>query len=193
MRNLRIRNTRPFTKQKDASATVVGRVKANGGRCKKHPKHQQSPGVCSLCLKEKLAKLPSFSANRHRITSDSSSSSSSLSSYYDSLCSTSSCSSPVHCFPASGSSSGPIFPVIFKHGIMMRRKSMATDARKRDHHEDEGGVHHGGGDEMNNSRRNGFWFKMLHPKRKIGKHERDTSNSKMLPIRLIEKICITSR
>ncbi|MED6202114.1 hypothetical protein PIB30_102059 [Stylosanthes scabra] len=169
MRNLRIRNTRPFTKQKDASTTVVGRVKANGGRCKNHPKHQQTPGVCSLCLMEKLAKLPAFSANRRRITTSllcSSDSSSSLSSYYDSLCSTSSCSSPVHCFPASGSSSGPIFPVIFKHGIM-RRKSMAADARKRDH-EDEGGVH-GGGGEMNSSRRNGLWFKLLHPKRKIGK------------------------
>ncbi|XP_057724978.1 uncharacterized protein LOC130940764 [Arachis stenosperma] len=167
MGNLRIRR-RPFTKQKDAS-TVVGRVKPNGGCCKKHPKHQQSPGVCSLCLKEKLAKLPAAFSHRRRVTTSlcssytSSSSVSSLSSYYDSLCSTSSCPSPVHC----GSSSGPIFPVLFKHGIM-RRKSMstvATQARKRDHHDEdyEGGVR-------------GFWFNFLHPKRKIGKDERDTNN-----------------
>ncbi|GAB2271336.1 hypothetical protein Dimus_006177 [Dionaea muscipula] len=31
--------------------------------CKKHPKHRQSPGVCSLCLTEKLVKLP-FTGSR---------------------------------------------------------------------------------------------------------------------------------
>ncbi|GAB2217038.1 hypothetical protein Droror1_Dr00000196 [Drosera rotundifolia] len=35
------------------------RSKSNGANplCKKHPKHHQSPGVCSLCLTEKLTKV----------------------------------------------------------------------------------------------------------------------------------------
>lgn len=31
--------------------------------CKKHPKHQQSPGVCSICLSEKLSLLSKPSRN----------------------------------------------------------------------------------------------------------------------------------
>lgn len=69
----------------------ASRSKANA-LCKKHPKHRQSPGVCSICLNEKLSQLSnSDSSSRSR------SSSSSLSSYVSSLSSSnaSSCASPV--------------------------------------------------------------------------------------------------
>lgn len=33
--------------------------------CKKHPKHRQSPGVCSLCLTQKLSSLRVSSASRY--------------------------------------------------------------------------------------------------------------------------------
>ncbi|KAI3751629.1 hypothetical protein L2E82_22720 [Cichorium intybus] len=44
--------------------------------CKKHPKHQQSPGVCSLCLRERLSKISSSSSRAVTNVSSSSSSSS---------------------------------------------------------------------------------------------------------------------
>lgn len=66
-------------------------------KCRKHPKHEQSPGVCSLCLRDKLSQLAAISSSSSRNTLDSCcySSSSSLSSYYSSS-EASSCSSPVY-------------------------------------------------------------------------------------------------
>ncbi|KAH6803739.1 hypothetical protein C2S51_031986 [Perilla frutescens var. frutescens] len=77
----------------------ASRSKANS-ICKKHPKHMQSPGVCSICLNEKLSQLMSnsdSSSSSSRAARSRSSSSSSLSSYVSSLSSSnaSSCSSPV--------------------------------------------------------------------------------------------------
>lgn len=67
------------------------------GLCKKHPKHQQPPGVCSICLKEKLTKLSNTSGSSRRTSttmgSATPSTTSSVSSYYSST-DTSSCSSP---------------------------------------------------------------------------------------------------
>ncbi|KAK4354675.1 hypothetical protein RND71_026869 [Anisodus tanguticus] len=61
--------------------------------CKKHSKHQQSPGVCSICLNERLSKLSKTS----RISNTSScSSSSSLSSLSPSSSDVSSCPSPAY-------------------------------------------------------------------------------------------------
>ncbi|KAK9110986.1 hypothetical protein Scep_018505 [Stephania cephalantha] len=69
-------------------------------RCSKHPKHRQSPGVCSMCLREKLFKLLDASSSSNTIVMASSSSSicssncsSMSSSPYSSEAS--SCSSPV--------------------------------------------------------------------------------------------------
>ncbi|XP_021743610.1 uncharacterized protein LOC110709695 [Chenopodium quinoa] len=74
-------------------------------QCKKHPKHRQSPGVCSLCLSDKLSKVSnSGTASRSAIIRArarvyyESSSSSSLSSSYDS----STAASPVHHVVISG-------------------------------------------------------------------------------------------
>ncbi|PIN10127.1 hypothetical protein CDL12_17289 [Handroanthus impetiginosus] len=73
---------------------------AINGPCKKHPKHIQSPGVCSICLTEKLSHLLSNPVNiRSSSKPVRSPSSSTSSSSYDlsslSSSNASSCSSPV--------------------------------------------------------------------------------------------------
>ncbi|PRQ21719.1 hypothetical protein RchiOBHm_Chr7g0242321 [Rosa chinensis] len=82
MENLRIRSKK---------------IRPDSGVCKKHPKHQQPPGVCSICLKEKLTKLSNSSGSSRRTSktmgSATPSTTSSLSSYYSST-DASSCSSP---------------------------------------------------------------------------------------------------
>ncbi|GLU16145.1 hypothetical protein SLE2022_325940 [Rubroshorea leprosula] len=52
-----------FRRSKDVPA---GRCKPTMG-CKKHPKHRQSPGVCSLCLREKLSHLSTSSSRRRPV------------------------------------------------------------------------------------------------------------------------------
>lgn len=72
------------------------RLKTHETRCKKHPKHKQSPGVCSICLGERLSQLSSCKKTTKKVstTPSSSSSLSSLSSC-DSSSNASSCASPV--------------------------------------------------------------------------------------------------
>ncbi|CAK8568137.1 unnamed protein product [Lathyrus sativus] len=142
MANLR----RPYSKDKDSMFNV------NGGRCKRHPKHVQSPGVCSLCLKDKLDQLSSSSSsssNSQKTNSAScSSSSSSLSSYYSSS-SGSSCSSPMH---DDGSGFSTIF-LFHKHGGgLVKSKSMAVLPRRRNKDTRD-----------QYSKKSGFWFNLFHP------------------------------
>ncbi|VVB02660.1 unnamed protein product [Arabis nemorensis] len=74
--------------------------------CKKHTKHIQSPGICSLCLNKKLSKLSleyyEYTKNAAETASSCCSSSSTtstsvVSSCYSSSSSVSSCSSPLQC------------------------------------------------------------------------------------------------
>ncbi|CAI9266478.1 unnamed protein product [Lactuca saligna] len=62
------------------------RRSSSAGSCNKHPKHRQSPGICSLCLRERLSKIsgPSSGAVINVSSSSSSSSISSVSSAYSS-------------------------------------------------------------------------------------------------------------
>ncbi|TKY74392.1 hypothetical protein E2542_SST03153 [Spatholobus suberectus] len=139
------------------------------GRCKKHPKHRQSPGVCSLCLRDKLSQLSaaSSSSSSRKTTSVSSSTSSSLSSYYSS--SASSCASPTTLpfpFPteAKSGSKVSIFLLSAKHGGVLKSKSMSVvSTRRRRKREGQG---EGGGDDHNkkSGKKSGFWSKLLHPK-----------------------------
>ncbi|KAK7321207.1 hypothetical protein VNO77_31598 [Canavalia gladiata] len=170
MENLRRHFT---TKEKDR--VIVGRVNRNG-YCKKHPKHHQSPGVCSLCLREKLIQLSSSNSCRKTSSIITSSSSSSLSSYYSSS-STSSYASPVHCccFISSTegkrSSSVSIFLLSGDNGIIKSR-SLAIFPRKRDCE----------GDALNKSaNKSGFWFKLLHPKSKRMDMENVQKETKLVP------------
>ncbi|KAG7586764.1 hypothetical protein ISN45_Aa02g020320 [Arabidopsis thaliana x Arabidopsis arenosa] len=74
----------------------------NNFSCKKHTKHRQSPGICSLCLTERLSKLSleyydytKKAAETATYCGSSSTSSSSSVSSCDSSSSVSSCSSPL--------------------------------------------------------------------------------------------------
>ena len=69
------------------------RLKNSQTQCKKHPKHLQPPGVCSMCLRDRLSKLITTSS-RAKTTNMASSSSS-----CSSLSSLSSCCSPCEPSP----------------------------------------------------------------------------------------------
>ncbi|MBA0797984.1 hypothetical protein Gohar_008624 [Gossypium harknessii] len=148
MANLRM------SSKKDVVVVAGGRSKLNDKACKKHPKHRQSPGVCSLCLREKLLQLSasSSSGSTTTITTIASSCSSSLSSYSSSS-SASSYSSPMHRypFPTEGKDS---FSFLFFSGknILTKSRSMAFSSRLR-------------------SNRTGFLSKLLHPRNTKRKEE----------------------
>lgn len=104
----------------------------NAAFCRKHPKHRQSPGVCSLCLNERLSlfikSTSSSSASRRRRARQilcSSSTTSSLSSYCSS--SVSSCPSPLfdrRCYLLMAGGSGR------EKGISWMTKSRSVAAYK---------------------------------------------------------------
>ncbi|KAG5063937.1 hypothetical protein JHK85_005120 [Glycine max] len=181
MENLR----RHFSKKKKDTYCVIGRVKHNG-YCKKHPKHHQSPGVCSLCLREKLSQLSSSFNSRRRISSICSSSSSSMSSSYYSSASASSCASPMQCFCftttegkiTSSSNSVSIFLLSSgNNGIIKGRcRSLDIVPRKRDC--EGGGVDHHG--HSMSAYKSGFWFNLLHPRSKRMKEKYYREDTKQL-------------
>jgi hypothetical protein len=138
---------RPYSKDKD---------NYKFGRCKKHPKHVQSPGVCSLCLKDKLDQLStSSSSTSQKTTSASCSSSCSSVSSYDSSSSASSCSSPPMHDDGSFSTKGKTIFLFQKHNGLVKSKSMAVVPRSRKRYHSE--------KNDDSSKKNGFWFKLFHP------------------------------
>ncbi|CAB4267193.1 unnamed protein product [Prunus armeniaca] len=126
-------------------------------RCKKHPKHQQSPGVCSLCLREKLErlaqKLSTYSGSPlllRRITSPSTTSS--LSSYYSSS-SGSSLSSPAPGYEQKG----PISWFLSgDNNVLTKIRSLVNYFPRRMRGKE-------GSEEKKKSR---FWSKLLRPRSK---------------------------
>ncbi|KAJ4843533.1 hypothetical protein Tsubulata_016336 [Turnera subulata] len=147
---------------------LVGRVKPAGPgagdhhviiKCKKHPKHMQSPGVCSLCLNEKLSQLStssSRSSNKHSsaITGLSSSSSSSLSSYScSSTCS--SCASPMHRYRYTDHRGAALLFSGKKNALLTKSRSLAFVPRMRT-------TNKAGGDGNKKGR---FWSNFLRPRR----------------------------
>ncbi|XP_054789265.1 uncharacterized protein LOC129294798 [Prosopis cineraria] len=149
-----------LTRSSKHKNNVVGRFRHDAG-CKKHPKHHQSPGVCSLCLRERLSQLSAPSTSRAAPPPSSaatSSSVSSLSSYYSSSCA-SSCASP----PGEGkttNSSISIFWFNAKHGLLKSR-SMAAASRRRD----------AVGDDDTAAKSWGFLFNLLRPRHKKTAHK----------------------
>ncbi|GFY85866.1 hypothetical protein Acr_04g0006040 [Actinidia rufa] len=71
------------------------RPKSCQTRCKKHPKHRQSPGVCSVCLGERLSQLSTGLRAKTTLVIKASSCTSSSSSSLSSLSSSGEVS-PVH-------------------------------------------------------------------------------------------------
>lgn len=115
---------------------------ANAPNCKKHPKHTQSPGVCSICLGEKLSQLSScsdYSSSSSKGVYSSSSSSSSVSSLSSSEAS--SCSSPMANYTWRVGMEGRNSMKVF-----MKSRSMALVAQD---HENEKKIN------------GGFWSKLL--------------------------------
>ncbi|KAL0695162.1 hypothetical protein Bca4012_062342 [Brassica carinata] len=56
-RNRRSLRTSTDSKNKNLTLKRSESSSDNNYSCKKHPKHRQSPGICSLCLTESLSKL----------------------------------------------------------------------------------------------------------------------------------------
>ncbi|PIN06083.1 hypothetical protein CDL12_21374 [Handroanthus impetiginosus] len=133
-----------------------GRFKANEP-CKKHPKHTQSPGVCSICLGEKLSRLTNSSVSKPARSSLSSSSSSSDISPLSS--SSSSYSSPVNYHRKSTR--------FFKNSgqdVLQKSRSTAFVSYMRRKNEDENG--------KKVDAKRGFWSKLLLRKNKRMTHSR---------------------
>ncbi|CAN4092418.1 unnamed protein product [Withania somnifera] len=129
------RDQMQINKSKTKSNTII--------ICKKHPKHKQNPGVCSVCLSEKLSLLSR--SNTTVITSSCSSSSlSSLSSSSD----VSSCSSP------------PRYRTNSNNNVLMKSRSLALIMRRR-----EGGIILEENNNGNKKKKEGFFSKLLNPMR----------------------------
>ncbi|KAK9165764.1 hypothetical protein Scep_000955 [Stephania cephalantha] len=136
-------------------------------RCKKHPKHKQSPGVCSVCLGEKLSSLTS--------TKTSTSSSSSISNAY--IFNSSSMSSSLSSAMSSSRSSptrdahvklhGPVSSVLVsgKNGLQRSRSMAFAEARKRvDYGDDQY--------RLIKEKKKGFWSRLLGTSNKSFDHRR---------------------
>lgn len=133
--------------------SVIGRFK-HDARCKRHPKHTQSPGVCSLCLSHKLTQISSSSSSRPLPpASNSSSSVSSLSSDYSSSNSASSSSSPLH----------PHSSVSFfnaNHGLHKSRSLAYVPRHRHSTH------HYNNNNNSSATKKTGFFFNLLRPRNK---------------------------
>ncbi|XWS23928.1 hypothetical protein CRYUN_Cryun28dG0057700 [Craigia yunnanensis] len=144
---------------KSSKGVAGGRSKPNEG-CKRHPKHKQSPGVCSLCLGEKLSRLSAHSSSRRcnittTIASSNSSSSSSLSSYY------SSSSSPTHRYRFTTEGKGTSFSLLLFSGknMLTKSRSVAFASRTRSKEGDD------------KKKKSGFLSNLLHSRNNKRKEE----------------------
>ncbi|CAK9149045.1 unnamed protein product [Ilex paraguariensis] len=130
----------------------MGASKANI-QCKKHPKHRQSPGICSVCLREKLSQL-STSSRSNTATTISSCSSSSLSSLSSS--NASSYSSPVHRNHRVGlERRGSVGFTMNGRNVLSKSMSMAAFVPRRRE-----------GERRDQVKKSSFWSKFLRPKNK---------------------------
>lgn len=136
----------------------------HGVKCKKHPKHRQSPGVCSICLNEKLSQLSSGSGSRRNSdtagSGSCSSSPSSLSSY-----DSSSCSSPVHFTNLEGK-------IISSLSFLLNGKNVLTKSRSlvffpRMNRPRTGDNDHDDMKKDDQKKGRGFWSKFLRATSKI--------------------------
>ncbi|KAM6561021.1 suppressor protein SRP40-like [Cannabis sativa] len=146
------------------------------GRCKKHPKHQQSPGVCSLCLSEKLSQInhmnPTSSSRRTSTTTgfgSASSTTSSLSSYYssedddDDDDEDSQCSSPMqNC--STTKNNNYVLKKSRSLAFVSRNKEVRSSnvATTHDHHDDE---------------KRGFWSKLIQYPKVINYNKKPSMSS----------------
>lgn len=151
-----LRARKAYIHRNKAISTQMGWSEMEG-RCNKHPKHRQSPGVCSFCLRERLSHLSSSSSSstNTRLSVSCSSSVSSHSSFSASLMS----SSPPHLSSVLASAT---------KGLFGRSRSMTVVAR------------HGEGVVVENKKKKGrFWSKLLRPRNRRRKED-DLLHSKTM-------------
>ncbi|GJR28524.1 hypothetical protein Tco_1104756 [Tanacetum coccineum] len=122
--------------------------------CKKHSDHQQSLGVCSLCLRERLSKISGSSSSHAHVSNVSSSSSASSISSVSSVCSSrassnvpSNTASPMH----KNQTRHKIYDVEGKGYLSLLRKSSSVAFVS------EKGVQNDG----RKKKGNGFWSKLM--------------------------------
>lgn len=144
------------------------RSKTQQMRCKKHPKHKQSPGVCSICLGERLSQLSSSKKTTKKAsTTPSSSSSLSSVSSCDSSSNASACASPRRNYGGMGRSHGKgyvsFLKVSGKNVILTKSRSMEFYPPRPDrkHSNDDSSKKKGGG----------FWSKLIGSRSKKMDHE----------------------
>lgn len=130
--------------------------------CKKHPDQRQQPGVCSSCLREKLAKLPTFTftmvPSRYSSSVSSSSSSTGIMSPTKNInkihggTNYRRNSSALVITGDSDSGTNGFGVVNGRNGLMRKSRSITYVARRR-------GRNGGGGD--GKKKKEGFWSKLL--------------------------------
>ncbi|KAK4722461.1 hypothetical protein R3W88_012694 [Solanum pinnatisectum] len=133
--------------------------------CKKHPKHKQNPGVCSVCLSEKLTLLSKTSRRNTTTVTSSCCSSSSLSSLSSSS-DVSSCSSP-------------------NTNVLMKSRSLALIMRRK-----EGGIILEDNSIEKKKKKEGFLSKLLNPKR--NRKDEVLTHSRTMRERVITRFRITA-
>ncbi|KAL0463174.1 UNVERIFIED_CONTAM: hypothetical protein Slati_0205000 [Sesamum latifolium] len=150
---------KPTGRSKNGSAAAA---------CKKHPKHRQSPGVCSICLGEKLSHLtnnPTANSSRSKPAA-AHSPSSSFSSYLSSLSSSnpSSYSSPIRRSTAvQARKSTRVFKNV--DNVLKKSRSMAFVLQRRKEGDENG---------KSSENKSGFWSKLLQRRNKGLMHSRTT-------------------
>lgn len=150
-------------KQKQQFRIISGSIRSKSTTptilCKKHPKHKQSPGVCAVCLREKLNLLPPLSSNTQKATkktnADGSSSSSSLSSLssHDSSNASTSCASPHHHRSYSSATFLTTGKKLFTNSRSMAAIVMPTRPQNMT------------AMDYQIKKKQGFWSKLLHPRK----------------------------
>ncbi|KAK3025943.1 hypothetical protein RJ639_040859 [Escallonia herrerae] len=129
-------------------------------RCRRHPKHQQSPGVCSICLGERLSQLStslrSTTSTMLMASAGCSSSTTSLSSLSSTY--SSNASSPMHRDYRLGLEGKRYTMSLLRSGknVLLKSKSLAFVSRRRD----QAGADDG-------KKKGGFWSKMVRSRSKM--------------------------
>ncbi|KAL6523563.1 hypothetical protein OROGR_017166 [Orobanche gracilis] len=124
-------------------------------RCKKHPRHKQSPGVCSICLVKRLSQLSSSKKTTRKVSRTPSSSSLSSLSSCDSSSNASSCASPNYCGMGRSEGKGwyvSFFNVSGKNVILTKSRSLEFYPPRPDRE-------HANDDYQKN--KGGFWSKLI--------------------------------
>lgn len=138
-------------KPKRSNHNQKPRGRSKAAACKRHTKHSQSAGVCSICLSERLSQLtnsrPSSSRPKLAYSSSSSSSTSCISSSY---------SSPVR-----------IFRNVNGEEVLTKSRSMLFFFQRRKQEDKNDG-------KIDDQIKRGFWSKLLPPRKKGLKHSRTT-------------------